>query len=124
MHALFTSPASFKRYIAIAPSSFGTELLFREQETLVDASVRLFLGASGELPPGAGTPESTVAKFDDQFKSHVRPGLRYTVKVFSDETHNSVVPAAMMTGLRAVFDPPRVTFFGAPPNARGTVPPP
>lgn len=123
LHVLFTSPESFDRYIALDPTQWG-DVLVREEAELGDVSARLFLGVSGALPPGAPaespTPADLTAPLDMQITKSARQGLRYTYKVYADETHNSVPAVGMMTGLRTVFDPPAMPPGPAPPSAAVT----
>ena len=109
MHVLLTSPDSFDRYVALDPSPWG-DVLMREVESLGDVSARLFAGASGVLPPGLPpgirTPVETLGQLEARLRTRDRPGLEYTFKIFPEETHNSLPPAGIMAGLRAVFDPP------------------
>lgn len=110
LHVLFTSPASFARYIALDPTPWG-DVLAREEAAMGDVSAQLFLGVSGALPPaapaGSPTPADLTAALDAQIRKSARQGLRYTYRVYADETHNSLPPVGIMTGLRTVFGPPQ-----------------
>jgi uncharacterized protein len=104
LHVLFTSPESFSRYIALSPASeYDHDILFREEAALGDVSARLFIGLGGEDVPEI---VERTPPLDAQIRARARPGLRYRYKVFPDEDHMSVIPAGVMTGLRAIFDPP------------------
>lgn len=124
MHVLLTSPDSFDRYVALDPSPWG-DVLLQEEETLGDVSARLFVGVSGVLPPGLPpgyrTPAETLGELDARFRTRDRPGLRHSFRIFPEETHNSLPPAGIMAGLRAVFDPPP-PLVPLPPEATGDTP--
>src|SRR5690606_3109567 len=109
LHVLFTSPDSFGRYIALDPTAWG-DFLAREEAELGNVSAHLFLGVSGalplEAPPGSPTPADQTAALDRQIRDSARAGLRYTYRVYPDETHNSLPAVGIMTGLRTLFGPP------------------
>lgn len=105
LHVLFASPDSFARYIAISPpAQYGNEVLF-EEETRLAAGVnkRLFMGIGAlDAPP---TVES-APRLDAQIRASARPELHYRYVRLEGETHESVFPAGLMTGLRWVFETP------------------
>lgn len=121
LHVLFTSPESFRRYIALDPTPWG-DALAREEAALGDVSAHLFLGVSGALPPsapaGSPTPADLTAALDEQIRNSARQGLRYTYTLYQDETHNSVPAVGAMTGLRTVLGlAPTPSSIAAPPGA-------
>lgn len=106
LHVLFTSPDSFSRYVALSPdTSYGKDVLFREEAALGNVNKRLFMGIASQDNPEIA---EATPRLDAQIRAHARPGLIYTYKVFADETHESLFPAGIMAGLRAVFDRPSV----------------
>lgn len=111
LHALFTSPESFDRYIAISPAAdYAGEVLLAEHAERVDVAARVFVGVGGaDLPP----IRESAARLDAAIQARFQPSLRYTYRVLADETHNSVVAGAITSGLRAVFDPVAPLGFGA-----------
>lgn len=105
LHVLFTSPASFKRYVATSPSAqYGDGILFREEADWdSQEATHLFIGvASLDVPEIA----ESVPRLDLQIKQRSRPGLRYAFKRYEGATHESVFPGAVMDGLRSVFETP------------------
>lgn len=110
LYTLFTSAASFQRYIAISPSLWwDNRLLFREEAALAarvrDLPVRLFLGV-GALEETDGAPYFPVSNLAEMHATLERrryPRLQMTHHEFPDETHMSVYAAAVSRGLRAVF---------------------
>lgn len=116
LHVLFTSPDSFKRYVALSPAAqYGDGILFREEAALPDAPARVFIGLGSEDSPEIleATP-----RLHAQIEARARPGLRYSYKLFPGETHASVLPTGLMSGLRAVLDPPSLPAFAPPEEAQ------
>jgi len=104
MHVFFTSPGSFDRYIAISPAvDVNTDRIFREESELGDVNARLFVGMAEHDVP---TTVAALPRLYARMAAHRRPGLRSTFQVFPGETHQSVMPVAILPALRAVFDPP------------------
>jgi len=109
LHAMFTSPGSFQRYIAISPSIWwnGGALLGAEEQSakLGGPSGHLFIGVGEEEE--AQAPEarmvSNVIELSKRLKARNHPGLMISSHVFEGEGHMSVPPAAISRGLRAVF---------------------
>jgi uncharacterized protein len=114
LHTLFTSPTSFRRYVAGSPSlwwadrhAFGDEEAHAARAT--DLAARLFVavGALEEDPtidrlkPFAMV--SNLARLVETLQGRRYPSLRLDSVVFPDETHVSVIPATLSRGLRRVF---------------------
>lgn len=107
LHALFTSPMSFKRYLAGSPSIWWDRaVLFREEEALAkriqELPARLFLsaGALEEQDAPAYLPVSNVQRLAGQLLDRNFQGFQVTCHIFPDETHASVLPATISRGLR------------------------
>jgi uncharacterized protein len=110
LHALFTSPTSFRRYLAGSPSIWWDQcVLFQEEEALAkrikELPARLFLsaGALEEQDAPAYLPVSNVHRLAAQLLGRNFPGLQVMCHIFPDETHASVVPATISRGLRLLF---------------------
>jgi uncharacterized protein len=102
-HVLFTSSASFHRYIILSPAAqYDNGILFSEEKARGDIAARVFMGVGGEDVPVI--LESTP-RLDAQIRVHSRPSLRYAYKLFPGENHLSMFSVGVMAGLRAVFDP-------------------
>jgi predicted alpha/beta superfamily hydrolase len=109
LHAMFTAPGSFQRYIAISPSIWWNDRAVLETEEqsarLGGPSGRLFIGVGEEEE--AQAPEarmvSNVIELSKRLKARNHAGLRVASHVFEGEGHMSVTPAAISRGLRAVF---------------------
>lgn len=105
LHVLFTAPESFSRYLVLSPAAhYGGDILFAEEAMLGDAASAQVFMAMGERD----VPQIVEAtpRLDAQLRARGRPGLRHTFRIFEGENHTSVVPAGVMSGLRALFDPP------------------
>ena len=103
LHVLFTAPESFDRYVAGSPSPWwGDGALFAsEAAAVLDVDARLFL-SFGELET-EDRMRNPVLRLDSLLRDGRRSKLTYTLHMFADETHGSVVPATFSRGLREVF---------------------
>ena len=109
LNALFGSPGSFQRYIAISPSIWWNDRAVLEAEEtsakLGGPSGRLFIGVGEEEE--AQAPEarmvSNAIELSKRLKARNHPGLCISSHVFEGEGHMSVPPAGISRGLRAVF---------------------
>jgi len=106
-YALLTRPELFRRYIIVSPSlwydrrvAFRIERAFARSHRRLDA--RVFLSVGG-LENGGYRMVSDLLAFERVLRSRHYAGLRIVRHVFPGETHNSVFPAALSRGLRAVF---------------------
>ncbi|MEM7099158.1 MAG: alpha/beta hydrolase-fold protein [Pseudomonadota bacterium] len=111
LHALFTRPTEYARYVAGSPSlwwdegvSFATEANYAQTQDDLQARVFLSVGSLEESP---GSEEyrmvSNMHKMADILESRSYPSLQLTRVEFDGETHLSVIPATFGRGLRAVF---------------------
>jgi hypothetical protein len=101
LHALFTSPGSFDRFIAGSPSLAWDGGILLEEETAAsgDISTRLFVSV-GSLE-SQDEMIAPVTRMDARLRE--RPSLDYSFHLFEGETHASVIPATLSRGLREVF---------------------
>ncbi len=113
LHALFTAPASFKRYVALSPALYwGQRCLFDREADLAartpDLPVSLFLGVGGheEAHDADSKMVSSLYEMDARLRSRAYPSLDLGFHVFPDETHMSVYPAGVSRGLSRVFGGP------------------
>ena len=114
LHALFTRPSEYTRYVAGSPSLwwdegvlFETEAAFDQANNDLAATVFLSVG-SLEEPPGMERYGmiSNMHKMADVLASRNYPSLSLHRVEFDGETHLSVIPATFGRGLRAVFSSP------------------
>lgn len=108
LHALFTRPGAFQRYVANSPSLWWDERRTFAQEAAFaaaggDLSGRLFLSVGGEETAEPWAMVRDLERLADTLVGRGYPGLSLTRHVFEGETHTSVIPAALSRGLRTVF---------------------
>lgn len=110
LHALFASPAAFRRYVILSPALWwDNDAIFAEEAAYAarsaDLPARVFLGVGGrEDEDGAPFwPVTKLARIAAALGERRYPNLRLISHVFPDETHMSVYPGAFVRGLRAVF---------------------
>lgn len=111
---LQTRPDSFSRYLLVSPSLwYADELLLRQEEDGRFASptrpTRVFLavGDREERSTGGGhRMVSQMRTFADRLARRGDPNLSVRSRVFEDETHASIFPAAFSTGVRHLFSRP------------------
>jgi predicted alpha/beta superfamily hydrolase len=113
LYALFTQPASFKRYVALSPALYwGERHLFDLEAALAagapDLPVSLFLGVGGheEAHDADQKMVSNVCELHSRLRKRAYPSLDLGFHVFPDETHMSVYPAGVSRGLTSVFGGP------------------
>jgi len=117
LHTLFTATDSFSRYLAASPSLWWEDKMMREVENeyakrflqgkvRLDASVFISIGGHEE-PQGEKAHWARMVhnmhEFVRQMQTRNYKGLSLTHHEFPEETHASVVPAAISRGLRALF---------------------
>ena len=109
-HALLTRPGLSDRYIIVSPSYWYDDGMIFDEESERAASgppveARVFLAVgSYENQPGRGLPMvDDLRRMAERLRSRDYPDLSLSLQVFEEETHNSVFPAALTRGLRAVY---------------------
>lgn len=110
LYALVTMPEAFKQYVAMSPALYWDERrIFLEEAVLssrrTDLPVSLFLsvGALEEAMDAECAFVSNLYAFEARLRGRAYPNLDLHFHVFPDETHMSVLPAALSRGLSAVF---------------------
>ena len=109
VYALLNSPGSFQRYVAISPSVFWDDHVAIKQaatfrDRLGSVPARVFI-AVGELETKDRMGEDMVGDakaLASMLETQKGAGLQTTFYIFPDENHLSVVPGALMRGLREV----------------------
>ncbi|MEW6751367.1 MAG: alpha/beta hydrolase-fold protein [Candidatus Latescibacterota bacterium] len=102
LHTLLEQPESFTRYLVISPHVPGTDRPIYRREADRNASgwaprARLYMTVGGNDLPGYAEGAS---HFAERLSSRNFPDLQWAFSVRPDESHNSVVPGAISTGLR------------------------
>lgn len=108
LHVLLQEPQAFRRWVLTSPSVWWDDrVIFRTEAaqaaTGVDLPATVFLSMAEGDDHDGGNQFGGHADFVAQLTSRHRPGLRCTWVRFPDETHSSVVAAAVVRGLRTVF---------------------
>ena len=113
LHALFTRPHEYTRYVAGSPSIwwddtvlFKTEAAYAQANQDLNATLFISIG-SLEQPVEAESfgMVTNMHKMADTLTARDYPSLNLTRYEFDGETHLSVIPATFSRGLRAVFAP-------------------
>ena len=109
LYTLLNSPGSFQRYVALSPSAFWDDHApARQAATLGDRAgrvpARVFISAGGlETKERMGEDMIGDAKaLASMLETQKDTGLQVSFRVFPDEDHLSVIPAALARGLREV----------------------
>ena len=104
LYALFEAPELFGRFAASSPSlDFSEDSMFALEAAYADAHdalpARLFLSRGSEEPRIAGA----AARRADVLRRREYHGFTLRSEVFQDESHASVYPAALSSGLRFLY---------------------
>lgn len=103
-YALLHEPQLFQYYVIASPSLFwDDEVMFAYEEqysdTQQDLPAQVFISA-GALE---GSLTTSVQRMAATLSQRQYPDLDLTAQVFEDETHMSVLPAALSRGLRVLL---------------------
>ncbi len=109
---LQTRPDSFNRYLLVSPSLWYADDLLPRNEALGQfvkpgRPTRVFLAVGDQEERAGGTGHSMVSQmtdFAEALGGRKDPDLMVRHRVFEDETHASIFPAAFSTGIRNLFD--------------------
>ncbi len=109
VHAFLNAPKAFTRYIAVSPSLYWDEHALIKQAgapaaRAARAPTRLFVGVGG-LETKERMSEDMIGDardFVSVLQQQKVPGLDVSFHIFPDENHISVIPTALMRGLREV----------------------
>lgn len=104
-YLLLTRPDLFSRYVIVSPSLWYDERVIFDVERAYAAShdslpARVFLAVGARENPRM---ERDLADFEERLRSRGYRGLVLGRRVFLQERHNSVFPAALTRGLRFAF---------------------
>lgn len=109
LYVLFNHPDSFTRYIIASPSlwwddavAFGFEKEYADTHNTLAKKVFLSVG-SREFVSGPQGMIDNTQKMVNILKSRNYPDLKLWVKIFEDETHESVVGISIRKGIETVF---------------------
>ncbi len=104
LHAYLTRPGAFTRYVANSPALWwrDSEAFATEAAANPDPATRLFLSVGGLETDPRWPMVDHMRKMADRLSAR---GLAVTSHVFENESHTSVIPAALSRGLRSVLAP-------------------
>ena len=112
LYALFHHPNTFNRYIINSPSvwwddkiTFTYEANYAAANSSLSAKVFMSVGSleESEDDPDSSAMVTNMQKLAKTLQDRGYDSLELKTHLFEDETHLSVVPAAISKGLRAVF---------------------
>ena len=110
-YAWMESPDLFANYIIVSPSLWyaqgrplaDLERICAERRSGVERDIFLAVGEYEEQPENGRTMVTDLRRMNDQLRScRARPVSTY-MRIFKDESHASIFPAALSTGLRKHF---------------------
>jgi predicted alpha/beta superfamily hydrolase len=124
LHALFSHPGIFSRYIISSPGLCWNDddHGIREARSFiasgkgVDARVFMSVAEQEQFEPFLG-PSKFVSSFfrlAEMLHRAKIPGLHFTHRLFLDEGHITVWPVAFSHGLRAIYEPADGPVMGTP----------
>lgn len=103
-------PSLFNRYLIVSPSLWYADRLILNREDGRPAPplsakryVYLAVGSWEEQPQNQGFMVTELERFAAQLAARRDPNLIVKHRVFEDETHASIFPAALSTGIRHLF---------------------
>lgn len=104
---LQTRPDLFMRYLMASPSLwYAEQMILRNEEALTQTRLPrktyayLGVGSYEEQPERGGHMVTEMQRFAEQLAARGDPNLIVDSRVFEDETHASIFPAAFSTGIR------------------------
>lgn len=106
LYSLFAHPGDFQRYLAISPTVEPVVLTLEEAfaQAPDNPSARLFL-ASGDAGEIEGQIAAGVDRLRGVLEARGYATLQLTSRRYPGESHVSVLPAALVHGLKALFAP-------------------
>lgn len=103
-------PDAFNRYLMVSPSLWYADTLILKREAageitrpLRPTSAYIAVGSWEEQPENRGFMVTQAQEFSRLLTARRDPMLEHELRVFEDETHASIFPAAFSTGMRHLF---------------------
>lgn len=108
LYAMFRRPGAFRGHGANSPSLWWNDgELFRLEQAFAagarDLPVDLFVSVGGRETQQPAAMVDGMRRFTALLRERAYPGLQMTTCAFEDETHTSVIPAALSRALRALL---------------------
>ena len=107
-YLLLSHPEIFNRYILVSPSLWFNDKMMlaaaKDAEPFArKTNVYMGVGSWEEQPERSYAMVSDLVAFSDALAAHDDPNLIMETRVFDDETHASIYPAVLSTGIRHLF---------------------
>jgi len=106
-YLLLSRPTLFNRYILVSPSFWYKDKMMLAAAKKAKPQTRktyLYMGVgSWENQPGRATMVDDLKAFDEILEARDDPNLIIETRVFDDETHASIYPSVLSTGVRHLF---------------------
>ena len=102
-----TDPHLFDGYVIVSPSLWyddGKIFELADRAARLQTPARMFLSVGSREENGEHDMVADLRRFADRLEKKLGVGLRLRWEVAEDETHNSVFPRALSSGLRFVLD--------------------
>lgn len=99
----------FTNYLIVSPSLWYDEQRFllsmqeAPPDSLAEQNVYLAVGEYEEQPENGRAMVSDLIAFGDAIAAWDNPNADYLIRVFENETHASIFPTALSSGLRALY---------------------
>jgi len=108
LYAMLTRPGAFASYVANSAALWwDARMLFKLEEAFAqrrtDLCADLFLSVGGLEVQAPWSMVENFERFTNQLRQRAYPNLKLTTHLFENESHTSVIPAALSRGLRAVL---------------------
>lgn len=106
---LLTHPEMFNRYILVSPSLWFNDKMLLTEAAFADwklerkTFVYMGVGAWENQPPPSYAMADDLEAFAALLKAQGKPDLVLEYRIFDDETHASIFPAVLSTGIRHLF---------------------
>ncbi|WP_428407037.1 alpha/beta hydrolase [Hyphococcus sp.] len=107
-YLLLSHPEIFNRYILVSPSLwFNDKMMFAAAQNAKPFGRKTYVymgvGSWEEQPERSYAMVSDLSAFAAALATHDDPNLVMETRVFDDETHASIYPAVLSTGIRHLF---------------------
>jgi predicted alpha/beta superfamily hydrolase len=103
-YLLVVEPSMFKRYVIVSPSLWYADrgiFQMADAAKVKPSNAHVFLSVGALENP---MMSSDLTALYERLKADGAPDLKLTIQIFENERHDSVFPAAVVRGLRTVFE--------------------
>ncbi len=108
LYTLFTKPEIFQGYVVSSPSLWWDDrFMFDYESSFADEHMRLkarVYMSAGQLETDSTIPiAEEVPEFATRLTKHAYSGLQLSTNLLKEQTHASVMPMALVDGIRVVY---------------------